>query len=398
MLSLKEKKIILAVSGSIAAYKAAFLCRLLIKSGAEVQVIMTPAATKFISALSLSTLSKRTVYTDVIGEDDWNSHVELGLWADVLLIAPTTANTLAKLAHGICDNIISAVYLSARCPVFVAPAMDVDMWHHPSTKKNVAQLLAYGNQLINVESGELASGLVGEGRMAEPESIVSQLSQYFSAKNTLTDQKTLITAGPTYEPLDPVRFIGNRSSGKMGVALAKAICERGGTVVLILGPSALNPVFSGLEVIRVQTAEEMYAVALEHYPSCDAGIMAAAVADYRPASVADEKIKKKGNEMTIHLVKNPDIAAALGQMKKKHQKLIGFALETQNGAANAKGKLQRKNLDYIVLNSLSDPGAGFGVDTNKVTIFGADNKVQQFELKNKQAVAVDIIETTLINL
>lgn len=396
MLNLKRKKIILAVSGSIAAYKAAFLCRLLIKAGAEVQVIMTPAATQFITALSLSTLSKRPVYTDVIGEDDWNSHVELGLWADILLIAPTTANTLAKLANGICDNIISAVYLSARCPVFIAPAMDVDMWHHPSTRKNVNQLLAYGNRLIDVESGELASGLVGEGRMAEPEHIVQQLDQYFSAKASLSGKKILITAGPTYEPLDPVRFIGNRSSGKMGVALANAICERGGEVVLILGPSVLNPSKPGLKVIRVQTAKEMHRMALEFFPSCDAGIMAAAVADYRPAIVADEKIKKKGEEMTIRLVKNPDIAAALGQMKKKHQKLIGFALETQNGEANAKSKLRRKNLDYIVLNSLRDPGAGFGVDTNKVTIFGADNKVQQFELKNKQAVAIDIIETTLL--
>lgn len=396
MLNLKRKKIILAVSGSIAAYKAAFLCRLLIKSGAEVQVIMTPAATQFITALSLSTLSKRSVYTDVIGEDDWNSHVELGLWADVLLIAPTTANTLAKLANGICDNIISAVYLSARCPVFIAPAMDVDMWHHPSTRKNVNQLLAYGNRLIDVESGELASGLVGEGRMAEPEHIVQQLDQYFSAKASLSGKKILITAGPTYEPLDPVRFIGNRSSGKMGVALANAICERGGEVVLILGPSALNPSKPGLKVTRVQTAQEMHRMALECFPSCDAGIMAAAVADYRPAIIADEKIKKKGEEMTIRLVKNPDIAAALGQMKKKHQKLIGFALETQNGEANAKSKLRRKNLDYIVLNSLRDPGAGFGVDTNKVTIFGVDNKVQQFELKNKQAVAIDIIETTLL--
>ena len=396
MPNLKGKKIILAISGSIAAYKAAFLCRLLIKAEAEVQVIMTPSATQFISALSLSTLSKRSVYTDVIGEDDWNSHVELGLWADVLLVAPTTANTLAKLANGICDNIISAVYLSARCPVFIAPAMDVDMWHHPSTHRNVAQLKTYGNQLINVESGELASGLIGEGRMAEPESIVRQLGQYFAAKQSLTGQKILITAGPTYEPLDPVRFIGNRSSGKMGVALANTICERGGTVVLILGPSALYPENSNLEVIRVQTAQEMHTAALEHYPSCTAGIMAAAVADYRPAAVANEKIKKKGNEMTIRLVKNPDIAAALGKMKKKHQKLIGFALETQNEATNARDKLKRKNLDFIVLNSLRDSGAGFGVDTNKVTIFGANNKVQQFELKNKQAAAVDIIETTLI--
>jgi len=396
MPSLKGKKIILAISGSIAAYKAAFLCRLLIKAAAEVQVIMTPSATQFISALSLSTLSKRPVYTDVIGEDDWNSHVELGLWADILLVAPSTANTLAKLANGICDNIISAVYLSARCPVFIAPAMDVDMWHHPSTRRNIAQLQTYSNQLINVESGELASGLTGEGRMAEPENIVRQLSQYFAARQLLAGQKILITAGPTYEPLDPVRFIGNRSSGKMGVALANAICERGGEVVLILGPSALHPENSNLKVIRVQTAQEMYAAALELYPSCTAGIMAAAVADYRPAAVADEKIKKKGDEMTIRLVKNPDIAAALGKMKKKHQKLIGFALETQNGAANAKDKLNRKNLDYIVLNSLRDPGAGFGVDTNKVTIFGTNNKVWQFELKNKQAVAIDIIETTLI--
>lgn len=397
-LEMKEfagKKVVLGVTGSIAAYKALVLTRLLVKAGAEVQVLMTSAATKFVQPLSFATLSKRPVFTKVTSGEAWNNHVELGLWADLMLVAPATANTLARLANGLCDNIIAAVYLSARCPVFVAPAMDVDMWHHPSTQRNLALLASYGNHLIPVESGELASGLVGEGRLAEPEHIVQQLAGFLANKQTLKGQKILITAGPTYEEIDPVRFIGNRSSGKMGVALAEAILEQGGEVVLVLGPSALHPTAEGLEVIRVESAQEMYDAALETFPSCQAGIMAAAVADYRPAQRADEKIKKKDDYMTIELVRNPDIAAALGRRKKTGQRLVGFALETTDGEANAQGKLLRKNLDFIVLNSLQDTGAGFGVDTNKVTIFAADNKIHHFELKSKSEVARDIIATTL---
>lgn len=395
MNALANKKIILAVSGSIAAYKAVFLTRLLVKAGAEVQVLITPAGAKFVSPLSFSTLSKRPVYSDVSSEEGWNNHVELGLWADLLLVAPATANTLARMAHGICDNIISAVYLSARCPVYFAPAMDVDMWHHPSTQANVRLLESYGNRLIPVGSGELASGLSGAGRLAEPEHIVERLQAHFASQQDLVGRKILITAGPTYEGIDPVRFIGNRSSGKMGVALAEVICERGGEVVLILGPSRFQPKLPGLELIRVGTAQEMYDASLEHFPACQAAIMAAAVADYRPAQQADEKIKKKGDRMTIELVKNPDIAAELGRRKTDEQLLIGFALETNNAEANAQDKLKRKNLDYIVLNSLADKGAGFGGDTNKITIFGADNKVVQFELKSKKEVARDIVEQTL---
>ena len=281
MQAIAGKKIILGVTGSIAAYKAVFLTRLLVKAGAEVQVLMTPAAARFVQPLTFATLSKRPVYTDVTAEDAWNNHVELGLWADAMLVAPATANTLAKLANGICDNIIAAVYLSARCPVFVAPAMDVDMWHHPSTQGNISRLKEYGNHLIPVESGELASGLEGEGRLAEPENIVAFLNDFFGRGNALQGQKVMITAGPTYEAIDPVRFIGNRSSGKMGVALAKAVIEQGGEVVLILGPSKLQPKMEGLTLVRVESAQEMYDAALAHFPACQVAIMAAAVADYR---------------------------------------------------------------------------------------------------------------------
>lgn len=395
MQAIAGKKIILGVSGSIAAYKAVFLTRLLVKAGAEVQVLMTPSATRFVQPLTFATLSKRPVFIEVTAEDAWNNHVEMGLWADAMLVAPATANTLARLANGICDSIISAVYLSARCPVFVAPAMDVDMWHHPSTQENIKRLQGFGNHLIPVESGELASGLEGEGRLAEPEHIVAFLDRFFTTSKALEGQKVLITAGPTYEAIDPVRFIGNRSSGKMGVALAQAIVEQGGEVVLIMGPSKFQPEMKGLQLIRVESAQEMYDQAVAQFPSCQVGIMAAAVADYRPVEPAQEKIKKKGERMTIELVKNPDIAATLGQQKKPDQVLIGFALETENAEANAQSKLERKNLDYIVLNSLRDPGAGFGTDTNKVSIFGADNKVVHFELKSKEAVARDIIATTL---
>ena len=393
MSTLQGKKIVLGVSGSIAAYKAAELTRGLIKAGAEVQVLMTPAATHFVSPLTFSTLSKRPVYTEVISEESWNNHVEMGLWADACLIAPATANTLAKLANGICDTIVQAVYLSARCPVFLAPAMDVDMWHHPSTQANLERLLSYGNHLIPVGTGELASGLQGKGRLAEPEDIVSRLEAFFDQAQDLAGRHVLITAGPTYEAIDPVRFIGNHSSGKMGVALTEVLLSRGARVTLVMGPSN-QPIHNHerLELIRVTSAEEMYEAALEHFPDVQAAIMAAAVSDYRPAEMAVEKIKKQDDTLTLHLVKNPDIAANLGRMKNDHQVLVGFALETTDAEINARGKLERKNLDFIVLNSLGDAGAGFGTDTNKITIFEANNKVRRFELKSKKAVARDIID------
>ncbi len=385
------KKIILGISGSIAAYKAAFLTRLLIKSGAEVQILMTESATQFITPLTLSTLSKRPVHTQVSSEESWNNHVELGLWADAMIVAPTTATTLAKLANGIADNVIVATYLSARCPVFFAPAMDLDMWLHPSTVGNVQKLQSYGNQLIDVAHGELASGLVGNGRMAEPEFIVETLEKYFAKKGDLVGKKALITAGPTYEPIDPVRFIGNRSSGKMGIALAKELAERGAEVELILGPSALKIQHPNIETIRVTNAQSMYEAAQSRFEKSDISILAAAVADYRPINVADKKIKKKDKTLTIELEKTTDIAATLGKQKRDNQLLIGFALETNNEIENAKGKLERKNFDFIVLNSLQDKGAGFAVDTNKITILRKDNKIKDFELKSKTKVAIDIV-------
>lgn len=388
---MQGKKILLAVSGSIAAYKAAYLTRAFIKAGAEVQVLMTPAATAFISSLTLSTLSKKTVVTEVVSEEAWNNHVEMGLWADAMVVAPATANTLAKLANGICDNIISAVYLSARCPVFFAPAMDLDMWKHGSTLRNVGLLKSYGNHFIPVGHGELASGLVGEGRMAEPDEIVSFLENHFQEGQQFLGRKVLITAGPTYEPLDPVRFIGNRSSGKMGVAIAESFAKKGASVKLLLGPSKLNPVGENMETIRVKTAQEMYEAAVQLFPSMDLAVFAAAVADYRPIHVADQKIKKKGEGMSIDLEKTPDIAAALGKMKKAGQMTVGFALETNNEKANASDKLERKNFDMIVLNSLRDKGAGFNFDTNKITILRKDNIQKEFELKSKAEVAEDIV-------
>lgn len=386
------KKIILGIAGSIAAYKAALLTRLLIKSGAEVQILMTEAATQFITPLTLSTLSKRPVHTQVSSGESWNNHVELGLWADAMIIAPSTATTLAKLANGIADNVIVATYLSARCPVFFAPAMDLDMWLHPSTVGNVQKLQSYGNQLIDVAHGELASGLIGNGRMAEPEFIVETLEKYFSKKEDLIGKKALITAGPTYESIDPVRFIGNRSSGKMGVALAKELAERGADVKLVLGPSSLNIQHPNIETIRVTNAQSMYKAAQSHFDKSDISILAAAVADYRPINVADKKIKKKDKTLTIELERTTDIAATLGKQKRDNQLLIGFALETNNEIENAKRKLERKNFDFIVLNSLQDKGAGFAVDTNKITILRKDNKMKDFELKSKTKVAIDIVD------
>ncbi|MEL6865526.1 MAG: bifunctional phosphopantothenoylcysteine decarboxylase/phosphopantothenate--cysteine ligase CoaBC [Bacteroidota bacterium] len=391
-MGLEGKKILLGITGSIAAYKSAFLTRLLIKAGAEVQVLMTDAATDFIQPLTLATLSKNPVFSDVSSGESWNNHVELGLWADVMLIAPLTANSMAQMANGLCNTIISACYLSARCPVFFAPAMDLDMWKHPSTVRNLKQLESYGDQLIPVGHGELASGLHGDGRMAEPEEIVAILQTYFSQKQRLKGQQVLITAGPTYEAIDPVRFIGNRSSGKMGIALALAAAVEGAKVKLILGPSKLSTVHPNIETISVQSAQDMYEASLAHYPQSQIAILAAAVADYRPAQVATEKIKKKSDALQITLEKTPDIAAELGKRKKPGQLNIGFALETNNEQTNAIQKIQKKNFDFIVLNSLNDKGAGFNHDTNKISIIHADNKMKHFELKSKKAVAVDIIE------
>ncbi|NBC06125.1 MAG: bifunctional phosphopantothenoylcysteine decarboxylase/phosphopantothenate--cysteine ligase CoaBC [Bacteroidetes bacterium] len=392
MANLQGKRIILGITGSIAAYKAAMLTRLFIKAGAEVQVLMTPGSTQFISPLTLSTLSKRPVYTQVTSEESWNSHVELGLWADAMVVAPLTANTLAKMAHGICDNIITATYLSARCPVFFAPAMDLDMWTHPSTAENVERLRLFGNYLIEVGTGELASGLVGAGRMAEPEAIVSTLGRYFRKADTLHGRRILITAGPTHEPIDPVRFIGNHSTGKMGIALAEEAAARGAQVHLVLGPSALATQHPRIELQRVQTAGEMHEAALSVFPGCDAAIFSAAVADYRPAQPAEQKIKKSAEALSLDLVKNPDIAADLGQRKTAGQYTVGFALETQDAEANALRKLERKNMDLIVLNTLEDEGAGFQHDTNKVSLLRKDNKKRSFELKPKREVAADILD------
>lgn len=392
MNTLKGKKILLGITGSIAAYKAALITRLFIKAGAEVQILMTKAATDFITPLTLSTLSKKAVHSDVSSGESWNNHVELGLWADAMIIAPATANTIAKMANGLCDNIISAAYLSARCPVFVAPAMDLDMWQHPSTLHNVARLKDFGNHLIPVGHGELASGLVGAGRMAEPEDIVQYLNDFFDKKAKFKGLTAIVTAGPTYEPIDPVRFIGNRSSGKMGVAIAEELAKRGAKVQLILGPSKLNPQHPLIELISVQTAQDMYEAASRCFDKADIAVLAAAVADYRPVTVADKKIKKKDKTLGLELEKTTDIAASLGKIKRNNQLIVGFALETNNELENAQSKLSRKNFDFIVLNSLQDKGAGFKHDTNKVTIIHKDNKIKNYELKSKVAVAVDIVD------
>ena len=389
---MKGKKIILAVTGSIAAYKAAFLTRLLIKAAAEVQVLMTDAAKYFITPLTLSTLSKKPVFTEIISEESWNNHVELGLWADAMVVAPCTATTLAKLANGMSDNIVTATYLSARCPIFIAPAMDLDMWKHPATVRNLDLLRGYGCHLIPVGHGELASGLVGDGRMAEPEEIILFLNNFFNKIQDLKGKKILVTAGPTYEALDPVRFIGNRSSGKMGVAIADELAERGAEVILVLGPSKLQAEHPSVLTLKVESAQQMYEAATAHFSECDAAILAAAVADYRPKHVSDIKIKKKEGDMTIELEKTLDIAATLGSRKQAHQKLIGFALETNSELENALSKLKRKNLDFIVLNSLRDAGAGFSHNTNKISIIFSENNVKEFDLKNKDDVAKDIVD------
>ena len=391
---LSGKKIILGISGGIAAYKTASFVRLLIKAGAQVQVIMSPASCAFITPLTLATLSKRPVYTQFEKDfGEWTNHVELGLWADLMIMAPATANTLAKMANGLCDNLLLATYLSAKCPVFFAPAMDLDMFVHPSTQENIRKLKSYGNIEIESVYGELASGLIGQGRMAEPEDMLQTITDFFNNDSTLDlkGKKVVITAGPTYEPIDPVRFIGNHSTGKMGFDIANEAAKRGADVVLISGPTSLKTANDSIQVVKVLSAKEMYQACHEVFPSANIVIGAAAVADYRPKVVADQKIKKNDEEFTIVLEKNPDILASLGAIKTK-QFLVGFALETENEIEYAKSKLKKKNLDLIVLNSLNDQGAGFGKPTNKVTFIDKDLTIFPQELKSKEAVAKDIID------
>ncbi len=391
---LTGKKILLGITGSIAAYKSAFLTRLLVKNGAEVQIILSPYAKEFITPLTLSTLSKKPVFS-VFSEKktgEWHSHVNMGQWADIFIIAPATANTMAKCANGIADNLLTTTYLSAKCPVVFAPAMDLDMFQHPATQENMEILRKRGNHILDTNSGELASGLEGEGRMKEPEEILDYLSSFFEKKKSLTNKQFLVTAGPTYEKLDPVRYIGNFSSGKMGFAIAEEIANRGGKVVLVSGPVSLKPSHPNIDFIPVISADEMYQAAITKFPKCDGAIMAAAVADYKPKKTAVSKIKRQSKDMTITLSANKDIAAELGKIKKKKQMLCGFALETDNGQANAVKKLQKKNLDFIVLNSLKEKGAGFQHDTNKITILDKNNNVVNFELKAKTQVAKDIVD------
>ncbi len=390
---MKGKKIIVGITGGIAAYKAAILIRLLIKKGAEVQVLMTPFAEKFITPLTLSTLSQKPVLKMFYNPEngDWNSHVDLGLWADAFIIAPATANTLGKAANGIADNLLLTTYLSAKCPIFWAPAMDLDMFKHAAVQKNIQTLKSFGNRIIDAETGELASGLEGKGRMAEPEHIVSYLENFFAEKKKLRKHKVLITAGPTYENIDPVRFIGNRSSGKMGFALADVFSENGAEVTVISGPVNIRPNNRNITVISVQSAEEMFNETEKHFPNHDIIIFAAAVADYTPKNPAQSKIKKKSDTLNIDLKPTKDIAKELGFRKTKNQITVGFALETDNELVNAQEKIKKKNFDIIVLNSLKDEGAGFGYNTNKISIIDKDNNITRFELKSKTEVAKDIL-------
>ena len=395
-MNLTGKKIVLAITGSIAAYKTPHFVRLLVKAGAEVKVLITDAATHFVSPLSLATLSKHPVLANVSDGATWNNHVELGLWADVMLIAPCSANTLAKLANGICDNRVCAVYLSARCPIFIAPAMDEDMWLHPSTRANIQKVRGFGNHIIPVAHGELASGLVGEGRMAEPEDMVAHLTHFFSADKPLKGTKALVTAGPTYERLDPVRFIGNFSSGKMGIAIAEALADKGATVTLVLGPSHERTYHAMVTTIQVESAEEMYNAATTAFKDTQIAVLAAAVADYRPLTKADEKIKKAGdNELTLTLTKTKDILATLGKIKQPGQTLVGFALETTNELEHAHKKLVEKNADMIALNSIRDEGAGFGVDTNKITLLRREGEPESLPLQSKKDAAAAIVDHIL---
>lgn len=391
---LKGKHIILGITGSIAAYKAAYIIRGLVKKGAEVQVVITPSGKEFITPLTLATLSSHPVISEFFSNRDgtWNSHVDLGLWADVMLIAPATASTIGKMANGIADNMLVTTYLSCKAPVFVAPAMDLDMFAHPTTQQNLDRLRSFGNRIIEPASGELASHLVGKGRMEEPDKIIEALEEFFSERQELKGKKIVITAGPTYEKIDPVRFIGNYSSGKMGYALAEACANRGAEVILVSGPVSLSTHHPAIKRIDVESADEMYEATVHAFQEANAAILCAAVADYRPENKTEQKIKReKDEELLLRLVANKDIAAALGSMKKDGQVLVGFALETQNGVQHATGKLERKNLDFIVLNSLSDAGAGFRCDTNKVSILERNGQITEYALKSKTEVAGDIV-------
>ena len=394
---LKNKNILIGVTASIAAYKSAFLVRLLVKAGANVKVIMTTAATEFITPLTLSTLSKNPVLIDFTKnkKGEWNNHVELGLWANAFIIAPASANTLAKMANGICDNLLLASYLSAKCPVYVAPAMDLDMYKHKSTKDNLKRIESFGNKIIHPGTGELASGLYGEGRMAEPEEIISFLEKEFSRNLPFANKKILVTAGPTYEAIDPVRFIGNHSSGKMGFALADELANQGAEVTLVCGPNNLKTNNKNILRIDITSAEELYKASVKAFKSSDIAILSAAVADYMPSETANQKIKKSSATKAINLIPTKDTLAELGKLKTKKQLLVGFAFETENEVANAKVKIKKKNLDLIVLNSLKDKGAGFKTDTNKITIIDKNNKITKFELKSKEDVAKDILKTIL---
>lgn len=393
-MALQGKNILLGVTGGIAAYKVATLTRLLVKQGANVKIVMTPAAKQFITPLTLATLSQNPILVDFFNPEngEWNSHVKLGLWADAMIIAPATANTIAKMACGIADNLLTTSYLSAKCPVFVAPAMDLDMYAHPTTQRNIAALKSIGNIIIEATEGELASGLAGKGRMAEPETIASLVSDYFKKSLSFVGKTVLITAGPTYEKIDPVRFIGNYSSGKMGFALAHEAASRGAKVILVSGPTKLKTEHPNITRVDVESAQQMYAACMKEFPSCNIAIMAAAVADYRPAETATQKIKKNGEQMTIVLEPNPDIACSLGAIKKSGQMLVGFALETENDIQNAKEKLAKKNLDFIVLNNANESGAGFNCDTNHVTIIKANGEKIDYTTKEKYLVASDIFD------
>lgn len=390
---MKGKKIVLGITGSIAAYKAAVLTRLLIKKGAEVQIVITPAGKEFITPITLSALTSKPVISEFFSQRDgtWHSHVDLGLWADAMLIAPATASTIGKMAHGIADNMLITTYLSMKAPVFVAPAMDLDMFAHPATQHNLDILRSYGNHIIEPTAGELASHLVGKGRMEEPENIVAALEDFFQKNSSMAGKKILITAGPTYEKIDPVRFIGNYSSGKMGYALAEECAARGAEVTLVSGPVNLSVNHPNINRIDVESAEQMYNACMSHYPTSDAGILCAAVADFTPECVADKKIKREKDDLTLNLKPTHDIAAALGKIKTYSQRLVGFALETNDETAHAQDKLKRKNFDFIVLNSLNDKGAGFRCDTNKITIIDS-GKAEEYPLKTKKEVAADIID------
>ena len=395
---LKGKHIILGICGGIAAYKSAYLLRLLIKAGAEVHVVITPAGKEFITPVTLSALSGKPVISEFFTANtgSWNSHVDLGLWADAMVIAPATASTIGKMANGIADNMLVTTYLSAKAPVFIAPAMDLDMFAHPSTQRNLQLLRQYGNHIIEPASGELASHLVGKGRMEEPENIVKVLEEYFAISQSLTGKRIMVTAGPTYEKIDPVRFIGNYSSGKMGYAIAEECASRGAEVVIVSGPVNVKATNKLISVVDVESAQEMYDAAVQEFKNCDAAIMCAAVADYCVENQSTHKIKREHDELpVIKLKKNPDIAATLGSMKSGKQVLAGFALETDNEEANAVEKLRRKNLDFIVLNSLNEPGAGFKTDTNRVTIIDNAGLSREYALKAKRLVACDIVDVLI---